>query len=89
MANNLPANIDPADAQELMAPRLVELCFQLAALWHQTINNAIGFPLGFESLTVTRQESDAGNQRLYAQLQNRQRRMLQCASGRRERARLR
>jgi hypothetical protein len=69
MANKLPANIDPANAQELMAPRLVELCFQLAALWHQNVNNTIGFPLGFEALTVYRQESDAGKQRLYAQLQ--------------------
>ncbi len=48
MADNLPPNMHPADAKELMAPRLVELCFQLAALWHQNINNAMGFPLGFD-----------------------------------------
>ena len=51
MADNLPPNIDPAEAAELMAPRAVELCFQLAALWHQKVNNAMGFPLGFDKLT--------------------------------------
>ncbi|MFO7681288.1 MAG: SDR family oxidoreductase, partial [Chloroflexota bacterium] len=69
MADNLPPNMNPAGAQELMAPRLVELCFQLAALWHQKTNNAMGFPLGFESLTVYRQPETANGQRLYARLQ--------------------
>jgi hypothetical protein len=69
MADKLPPNMEPAAAKELMAPRLVELCFQLAALWHQNVNNAMGFPLGFDKLTVYRQPTEAKGQRLYAQLQ--------------------
>ena len=47
-----------------MAPRLVELCFQLAALWHQETHGAMAFPLGFRSVTAYRQEADATG-RLY------------------------
>ena len=69
MAAKLPPNMEPAGAEELMAPRLVELCFQLAALWHQKVNKAMGFPLGFDSVTAYRQPTEANGQRLYAQLQ--------------------
>ncbi|MCO6450582.1 MAG: SDR family NAD(P)-dependent oxidoreductase, partial [Caldilineales bacterium] len=57
----LPANAQPADAASLMAPRLVELCFQLAALWHQESKGQMAFPLGFESVTAYRQEADAAS----------------------------
>ncbi|PID85814.1 MAG: beta-ketoacyl synthase [Chloroflexi bacterium] len=68
MADNLPPHIQPAEAAELMAPRVVELCFQLAALWHQKVNNAMGFPLGFDSVTAYRQPAAAKGKRLYARL---------------------
>jgi NAD(P)-dependent dehydrogenase (short-subunit alcohol dehydrogenase family) len=58
-ATALPPQTHPADVASLMAPRLVELCFQLAALWHQHTHGAVAFPLGFASLTVYRQETDA------------------------------
>ncbi len=48
----------------LVAPRLVELCFQLAALWHQERHGAMAFPLGFRSVTAYGQEAGAGA-RLY------------------------
>ena len=66
-AANLPPNSDPAGAQTLMAPRLVELGFQLAALWHIETNGAMGFPLGFGRLAVYRQEEQATGP-LYARL---------------------
>ena len=68
-----PAHLPPNTAGEVsgegtsplrMAPRLVELCFQLAALWHQEAHGAMAFPLGFRSVTAYRQEADATG-RLY------------------------
>jgi hypothetical protein len=50
-----------------MAPRLVELCFQAAALWHVKSKNAMAFPLGIDSVTVYRQPDEATG-RLYALL---------------------
>jgi hypothetical protein len=58
-AADLPPQTDPADVASLMAPRLVELCFQLAALWHRHTHGAMAFPLGFASLTAYRQETEA------------------------------
>lgn len=58
-AAGLPPQTDPADVGLLMAPRLVELCFQLAALWHRHTHGAVAFPLGFASLTAYHQEADA------------------------------
>jgi acyl transferase domain-containing protein/NAD(P)-dependent dehydrogenase (short-subunit alcohol dehydrogenase family)/acyl carrier protein len=68
MADNLPPNTSPAEAKTLMAPRLVELCFQLAALWNLETQNAMGFPLGFASVTAYRQPEEAAGRRLYALL---------------------
>ncbi|MBK8989046.1 MAG: SDR family NAD(P)-dependent oxidoreductase [Chloroflexi bacterium] len=68
MADNLPPNTHPADAKTLLAPRLVELCFQLAALWNLETQNAMGFPLGFASVTAYRQPEEAAGRRLYALL---------------------
>ena len=65
MPHSLPPNTEPADVESLMAPRLVELCFQAAALWHVKTNNAMGFPLGFGSVTTYRQPAEAEGRRLY------------------------
>ncbi len=64
-ARGLPDNSQPADAASLMAPRLVELCFQTAALWSVRTKSAMAFPLGIGSVTVYRQEDQAGDRRLY------------------------
>ena len=68
MSGNLGPNTSPADAASLMAPRLAELCFQVAALWHVKTNNAMAFPLGFRSLTAYRQPVEADGRRLYCLL---------------------
>ncbi len=69
MAHDLPANSAPADVESLMAPRLVELCFQAAALWHVKTHNAMAFPLGFASVSAYRQPAEADGRRLYGIVQ--------------------
>jgi malonyl CoA-acyl carrier protein transacylase/3-oxoacyl-(acyl-carrier-protein) synthase/NAD(P)-dependent dehydrogenase (short-subunit alcohol dehydrogenase family) len=65
MAHDLPANTAPVNAESIMAPRLIELCFQSAALWHTEIKHAMAFPLGFEKVTAYRQPEEAAGRRLY------------------------
>ncbi len=66
MALDLPPNTDPQDARSLIAPRLVELCFQTAAQWNIETREAMAYPLGFGQVTAYRQPDEAGEQRLYA-----------------------
>jgi hypothetical protein len=65
MAHDLPANTAPVNAESIMAPRLIELCFQSAALWHTEVKHAMAFPLGFEKVTAYRQPEEAAGRRLY------------------------
>ena len=60
-SDSLPPNTAPAEVESLVAPRLLELCFQAAALWHEKVKGAMGFPLGFSRVTAYRQEADAGS----------------------------
>lgn len=69
MAHDLPPNTAPADVESLVAPRLVELCFQAAALWHVKTHNAMAFPLGFAAVTAYRQPAEAAGRRLYGIVQ--------------------
>jgi hypothetical protein len=69
MAHDLPPNSAPADVESLLAPRLVELCFQAAALWHVKTHNAMALPLGFASLSAYRQPAEAEGRRLYGIVQ--------------------
>ena len=69
MPHDLPPNTAPADVESLLAPRLVELCFQAAALWHVKTHNAMAFPLGFASVTAYRQPEEADGRRLYGIVQ--------------------
>jgi hypothetical protein len=66
MAQGLPPNMADDNARSLLAPRLVELCFQAAAQWAREAQNAMGFPLGFGELKVYRQAQEAEGKRLYA-----------------------
>ncbi|MEZ4770264.1 MAG: SDR family NAD(P)-dependent oxidoreductase [Caldilineales bacterium] len=58
-SDSLPPNTAPAGVESLVAPRLLELCFQAAALWHEKVKGAMGFPLGFSRVAAYRQESEA------------------------------
>jgi hypothetical protein len=64
-SGQLPPNSQPDDVASLMAPRLVELCFQTAALWSVQTKSAMAFPLGIGRVTVYRQPQEAAGRRLY------------------------
>lgn len=67
LAENLPPNMHPADAPELMAPRLIELCFQTAGVWQIRQQQTMALPLAIGAVSVYRQEREvADGRRLYA-----------------------
>ncbi len=66
LAENLPPNMHPADAPELMAPRLIELCFQTAGVWQIRQQQTMALPLAMGAVTAYRQEREAHGRRLYA-----------------------
>ncbi len=66
MKADLPPNTAPADAASLMAPRLIELCFQTVGLWLMKMQEAMALPLSIDSVMVYRQPENAGDTRLYA-----------------------
>jgi hypothetical protein len=65
LAENLPANIHPGDTAELIAPRLIELCFQTAGVWQIRVQSTMALPLAIGSVTAYKQEHEADG-RLYA-----------------------
>ena len=67
MARSLPANHLPSEPPTLMAPRLIELCFQTAGLWEMGVQGRMGLPRHIDrvsSLLLPAAESD--DTRLYA-----------------------
>jgi len=66
MAADLPANTSPADVASVMAPRLIELCFQTAGVWDIQTTGTMALPLGLTSVTAFRQPAQADDRRLYA-----------------------
>jgi hypothetical protein len=66
MADDLPANTAPDGVESLVAPRLIELCFQTAGLWEMATKGVMALPLAIESVTAYRQPETAAGQRLYA-----------------------
>ena len=65
MAAGLPPNAKPANAGTVVAPRLVELCFQAAGLWLLARKGTMALPTSIERATAYRQEDEATG-RLYA-----------------------
>ena len=66
LAARLPSNTNPAEAASIMAPRLIELCFQTAGVWDIKTNGTMALPLGLSSVTAYRQPAEANGNRLYA-----------------------
>lgn len=66
MAADLPPNTRPGDAASLMAPRLVELCFQTAGIWEARQKQVLALPWQIGAVTTYRQPAAANGQRLYA-----------------------
>jgi hypothetical protein len=71
MAAGLPPNARPAGAEALVAPRLLELCFQAAGLWLLAKKQTMGLPTALERATVYRPEDAAGEKRLYVTVEAR------------------
>ena len=71
MAAGLPPNAKPAEAQALVAPRLLELCFQAAGLWLLAKKETMGLPTALERAAVYRGEDAAGEKRLYVTVEAR------------------
>lgn len=44
LADDLPNNHEPADRPTLVAPRLIELCFQTAGVWEIGVEHRLGLP---------------------------------------------
>jgi hypothetical protein len=65
LTENLPANTSPANAPELIAPRLIEFCFQTAGVWEIHTKHQMALPLAIGRVTAYRQEA-AATGRLYA-----------------------
>jgi len=65
MASALPGNHKPADLPTLMAPRLIELCFQTAGIWEMGANGRMGLPEHLERVSWLRSPKLAEG-RLYA-----------------------
>src|SRR5205085_2483747 len=65
MAARLPGNHQPSDRPTLMAPRLIELCFQTAGLWEMGAAGVMGLPQRVQKVLWSREPKLAeGN--LYA-----------------------
>ncbi|RRR70551.1 MAG: SDR family NAD(P)-dependent oxidoreductase, partial [Candidatus Viridilinea halotolerans] len=67
MANDLPAASVPADVEQLVNPRLLELCFQTAGVWEIAQSEQMALPSAFDRLEVYRQLAEtAAPSRIYA-----------------------
>ncbi|MBI3941379.1 MAG: SDR family NAD(P)-dependent oxidoreductase [Chloroflexi bacterium] len=52
MAPFLPPDTSPADAEKLIEPRLIELCFQTAGVWEIVRKGRMALPLALESVSI-------------------------------------
>ena len=62
---SLPGNHHPPGQPTLMAPRLIELCFQAAGLWEMGVQGRMGLPLHLDQVSVTL-PPELSESRLYA-----------------------
>ena len=66
MSAGLPPNAKPEGAEQVVAPRLLELCFQAAGLWLLEKKETMGLPTSLERATVYRPEETSRDKRLFA-----------------------
>ncbi len=68
MAKGLPANHIPSQLQTIMAPRLIELCFQTAGIWEMGAQGRMGLPQHIDcvSSSLLLQTPEPADTRLYA-----------------------
>ena len=65
MAKGLPDNHHPSELPTLMAPRLIELCFQTAGIWEMGVQGRMGLPQHIDHVSVLR-APELAEDRLYA-----------------------
>ena len=66
MAKGLRNNHHPAELQTLIAPRLVELCFQTAGLWEMGVRGRMGLPLHVDRVSLFVPDQILKDAQLYA-----------------------
>ena len=67
LAKGLPANHLPSELPELIAPRLIELCFQTAGLWEMGAQGRMGLPQHIDRVSsLLLPVLEPGGVRLYA-----------------------
>ena len=66
MARNLPSNHLPAETPTVIAPRLIELCFQTAGLWEMGVQGRMGLPLHIDRLSLLLPAPESTEARFYA-----------------------
>ncbi len=54
MVASLPPNTQPAEAADIMCPRLIELCLQTAGVWELKNKGILALPTAIGSVTVYR-----------------------------------
>ncbi len=59
MAVGLPGNHSPSDLPTLMAPRLIELCFQTAGIWEMGTSDRMGLPRHLDEVSWLRAPQSA------------------------------
>jgi hypothetical protein len=64
-AKGLGANHHPAGLPTLMAPRLIELCFQTAGVWEMGVEGRMGLPQHIDRVSLLR-DPDEAEGRLFA-----------------------
>jgi hypothetical protein len=64
--------MEPAGSRELIAPRLVELCFQTAGVWDIHTHGKMALPLAIGAVTTYRPDAEGSGRRLYALVKARQ-----------------
>jgi len=65
MAEGLPDNHHPDELTTLMAPRLIELCFQTAGLWEMAVQGRMGLPRHVHRVSSVR-ALDAADGKVFA-----------------------
>ena len=66
MAKGLPDNHSPATLPTLIAPRLIELCFQTAGIWEMGVEGRMGLPQHIGRLSIFSCPPESARGELYA-----------------------
>jgi len=66
MAKGLPNNHHPSELPTIVAPRLIELCFQTAGVWEMGTQGRMGLPQHIDRVSLRLSGLEPASARLYA-----------------------